>query len=241
MLTIAPLDAHAEGPALPYAPTLKPLTSKLGGFTMDVPADWRVNADAGKDRLLFAYDFYNQSFEDYIAIRAENVKLGEVLLGEQFLPSQEDLVADSWASVIQDPITPEKMGLWIMRHPQRKASGAVVGLRGKEVSEAENTGPGSRRDDVTDATLVNGGQPQGTDGSTLMFHVRTTVVNQEGEVKTRFWSNKAVLRNGTVSVGYVTAAEMHWLSNYTGPVNGLYLDGIAGSLRLMPSPALVAA
>lgn len=221
LLAAGPLEAHAEE----VPPAFKTLTSKLGKFTMDVPNTWRTETDAAAERLIFAFEFYNKSFEDYMAVRAEKINLGELLLGEQFLPSKEDLVANSWDGVIQDPITKEQMSLWIMRHQSRKQGGTTQGKGGKEVSELENKGPGARVDEVVDATLVDS-------GSSLVFHVRSTTTNSDLEDKTRYWSNKATLRNGTISVGYVTAIEAHWLPNYTGPVDGRYLDLVAQSLTL---------
>lgn len=223
MLAAGPLEAHAE--EIPPAAPFKTMTSTLGQFSMDVPDNWRTEVDKTTDRLIFAFDFYNKSFSDYMAVRAENINLGELLLGEQFLPSKEDLVANSWEGVIQDPITKEQVGLWIMRHQSRKQGGRTQGTGGKEVSSVENKGPGARTDVVVDADIVEGGRA-------LVFHVRTTTTNGDFEQKQRYWSNKATLRNGTISVGYVTAAESHWLSNYTGPVNGQYLDRVATSLQL---------
>jgi len=209
-------------------PQLKPIRSKVGRFEMQVPETWRAFSDQHSEKLLFAYDFYNSSFHDYMAMRAEQIDVSMLLREENYIPSEEDKVANAWSTVIQPPITPEQVATWIMRRATDTQGATLQGLGGREVIESEG-----KTDTVIDVVLPDGGKSRGEEGSELLFHFRTVVTPvQHAPPPARRWVNKALLRNGTITVGYVTATENHWLPG--GPaMDGAYLDNVANTLRFV--------
>jgi len=226
----APWQAVLAEEAASSLPPLKPIRSRAG-FEMQVPKNWQSFTDRDPEKLLFAFDFYQSNFEDYMAMRAEQIDMSTLLKGERYIPSEQDKVASAWSIVIQPPITPEQMATWIMRHSSisEQTPGATLqGRGGQDVTE----GPG-KTDTIVDAVLPDGGKDHGDEGSELLFHVRTTLTPVDGAAPpARYWVNKALLRNGTITVGYVTAIEKHWLPGGS-PMDGAYLDSVAKTLRFV--------
>mmetsp|Transcript_131956 Transcript_131956/g.282223 ORF Transcript_131956/g.282223 Transcript_131956/m.282223 type:complete len:320 (+) Transcript_131956:26-985(+) len=229
---VPPAGAEEAFIAAEELPALKVVRSQLGNLEMEVPVTWRTSTDESSEKLIFAFGYAPyQKLVDYMALRAEQFDMGSLLRGELREPSPEDLVADSWTQVIRGQTTPEQVSTWIFRRKTREAAqGGLVlqGTGGKAVSETQ--GP-ALENTVMDAALT--AERDGVEGSVLSFHVRTEfkTTGQAGQPDTsRYWSAKALLQKGVVTVGYITAAEVHWQQLGDGP----YLERIVGSLRLAP-------
>jgi len=209
------------------APKLTPVKSDQGGIEMIVPDSWKTETTRAFDKLIFSYAFNNRQLDDYIVIKAQQYSLAG-LLKEQNVTVQEGIkLANLWKDVLQPPLTADQMALGILQHCSPRANGEG----------------NVREDQVVDVKLLE--STEGEQGSGLFFHIRSIPPKpadddpdaQKKGLPSRFWVVKAVLNNGVVSMGFVSAVEKHWQnigSNSSDPVDGPYLDSIARSLRLSP-------
>jgi len=214
--------------------TLKVVRSKTG-IQMELPTRWSSDTDRGTDRLIYGFTFGRgagyQGF-GYTSLRVEQIQMAPLLIGEQFIPSDADRRANAWSTTIQDPITTKLMAAWIMRKKER-TSLKVKGISGEVLDPRDptdqNASDASRKISIdqviVDATLPDGGKDRGEDGSELLWHQLTQVKNDAG-TGDRVQSCKAVLRNGIITVAYLSAPKT------TFDREGPFLESIVNSLKV---------
>jgi len=234
--------SHAEqvesaGVEAVAAPIPTKVVRSQSGLQIMVPKKWKSSADGEADRLVFAFDIPNGDFKNFMALRAEQISLGRLLIKERYIPSAEDLVADAWNTVIQPPITPELVATWIMRYNLKSGTGIEIqqpkGPREVNPNYNDTSVSPIKEDQIVDASLTDDGNSKGDAGSELIFHVRTVMTSADvGE--NRYWTVKALLRGGVITVAYLTTPESFWAPDAPGPYNGPNLDQIVRTLKLKP-------
>eukprot|EP00929_Paragymnodinium_shiwhaense_P003098 TRINITY_DN103500_c0_g1_i1.p1 TRINITY_DN103500_c0_g1~~TRINITY_DN103500_c0_g1_i1.p1 ORF type:complete len:323 (+),score=41.39 TRINITY_DN103500_c0_g1_i1:62-1030(+) len=227
----APLLAGARpvlAEAMPeMAPKLKTYYSKAGDLEIDVPETWRTSVDISPERLVYSYVLSpDENLFDFMAVRVEELNIGTVLREHRFIPAPEDLAASDWSVPISGAVTQELFASWMLT--QQK--GVLKRIAPKNAGfEGANAGPSSEGE-LVDSKI---------DGNVFTFHVRY-VLNKGDEDSSytdikkagnRYWTVKAILNRGIITVAYLTTAELHWLPD-GGPIDGKYLDTIVNSLRL---------